>query len=75
MDSLLKELFELQKLLNQKPDDKLKVIEAYNYFVTNRGKDCSYAQKCLKLFEEDMYDSVKERIYTIYRILKEMENV
>ena len=68
-EELMDELIKLRKILNQDPEDKLKVLEAYEWFVAKKGRDCTYSKKCVSVFKNDMYASVKERIDYIYRLL------
>jgi putative component of membrane protein insertase Oxa1/YidC/SpoIIIJ protein YidD len=70
VEELIKELGILQNIMNQKPEDKIKVIEAYNWFVSKRGKDCTYAKKCSKLFTETMYKDIRDQLLVIQRIIE-----
>jgi hypothetical protein len=67
---LLEQLEALRVLLNQ-PHDKINLVEAYNYFLkaSGKGKDCSYAIKCRKLFEEKLQEDVVILIKELYKIV------
>lgn len=73
-EELLDELIKLQELINQSREEKMKILEAYKWFVTKRGRDCTYAKKCVAMFKTNMYAEVKNRIYNISRIINELEN-
>lgn len=64
------ELIKLRKILNQDPEDKLKVLEAYEWFVAKKGRDCTYSKKCVQVFKKDMYAAVKEQIERIVNLLR-----
>ena len=70
-EELMDELIKLRKILNQNADDKLKVLEAYEWFVAKKGRDCTYSKKCVQVFKKDMYAAVKEQIDRINRLISQ----
>ena len=70
VEELMDELIKLRKILNQDPEDKLKVLEAYEWFVAKKGRDCTYSKKCVQVFKKDMYAAVKEQIERIMNLLR-----
>lgn len=71
---LLEKLYSLQQLLTYS-EEKVNPLDSYNYFINSSplGRDCSYAQKVLKIFKRKHYKKVKEKIMELTELINQIE--
>jgi len=73
MNTLLIKLAELEDLLKQGGQDT--ISEKYRWFVQNSeyGENCSTARKIDRLFTENLYSKIKQKIEEITKQMEEKQ--